>query len=395
MPIPAHFSPSGLDFSQYQYKEDYSDVFKIAMQPKYRIMLIDMIREGTPTSSNPYYITDDVLEVTTVTLNGNVVAGTTTWTLTSGDAAYLQNGDMLRAMTAGKSEVVQINGEPDTVNHQITVTRNVSSDGGAEAHATGAEFYIIRSVPAGSEADMMEFIGTTRRENYTGTISHTIGLAASDMEDEPQSYSTPELDRQEAKILRKLRGELEDLLLFGPGQARANGAHGQMKGFRKQILAGGGSNYDTGTANPKWSYELIDGKINWLVQQGVVDESSNLVCVCPATGYSLAGYWGAAAVVSMASDLTYGFETNTIHSTLGLQVPIVWSSRMPSDEFYLISLDHFEKMPKGSRRLLRYVKPAGRDLQDYEARRILGEWGNRLYYPTKAHYIHKNVRFVR
>jgi len=201
-------------------------------------------------------------------------------------------------------------------------------------------------------------------------------------------------------VLVKLRGEMEDLLLFGPGQARAAAAHGQMAGLRTQILAAAGSNIDLGDGTrhveqPEVGLHLHrrQDQLAGPAERG--QRGSNLICLVPAAGYTLAGGWGAAAVTRSASDRTYGFETNTLHSSIGLEVPLVWSSRMKGTEAALISLDYFEKCPRGRRKLIRYVKPAGIVLNDYESRRLVAEWGCRSYFLTKAHYWMKGIRYVR
>jgi len=272
----------------------------------------------------------------------------------------------------------------------ITVTRAYGGSTQVNVIPDDTVLEIIRLREEGSEADDFEYKGTVRRDNTTGIISHSIKLDGSAMEGKPRGYQTAELDRQEGEILLSLKSELESLVIFGPGATRASGEYGVPEGIRQTITTRAGSNI--GASAVVWGFKQLNDRINWLVTDGgMINDASQLICLCPSTMYSAAGFWGAAACERMASDRTYGFEVNTVHSTLGLDVPLVWSYKCQPDEYMLIDLSRLSIHPLGSRSLKRWVKPAGIDLNDYEARRLLMEWGVRLRYADKAHYLQKLV----
>ena len=388
MAIPAHAYPGTLDRSSYQYEDDYDDVWEDLSQPGGRLVFLDLAREGRPIRNPDYFYMEDIADVTSVSLNGAITTETT-FTLQSGEAAYLQNGDMLKVRgVAGKTEWVQINDTPNTSADTISVTRGVG-DTTSESHADDTVFDIVRAVPENSEEDMFEYKGSVRRENYTGIISHSIRLSRSAMQGKPRAYSQAELDRQEAQKLVQLKGELEDMLLFGPGVQRASGATGMMRGIRPTIVARAGSNYVTTAAT--WGYKLVNDAINSLAEVGMIKDSSRLILYCNSTMYAAAGFWGSSAVRTTANDMTYGFETQMLHSTLGLDVPLVWGYSAIPGEFMLIDMSRFEYNFLGGKKLIRYRKPQGIVLNDYEARRLVMEAGCKLRYADKAHYLHTSV----
>jgi len=390
MAIPAHGYPATLDRTTYQYEDDYGEKWEILRRPAGRLRFLDKCRQGPPLKNPTYHWTEDITKVTTVTVYSTCASGDSHVDLVGTDWTYLQNGDLLIDRTANKFEAMQVDGDP--ASGAVTIIRSVGAPV-AEQHEAAAVLDIIRSRPEASDEDDFEFKGTQRRSNYTSIISHSIKLSASAMEGKPRGYETSELDRQEADILLSLKGELEILALFGPGEVRAAttsaGGHGAMYGLRGQIVLAAGSNI--GASAVTWSYKLIDDRINTIAQVGMIDDQSDMICLCPATMYSAAGYWAASACTRQAGDRTYGFEVNTVHSTLGLDVPLIWTPACKSDEFMLIDMNRFEINPLGGRSLIRMVKPKNINLNDYEARRLLMEWGCKLRYPDKAHYLQKLV----
>ena len=386
MAIPAHGTYGTLDRTSYQYEDDYSDVWEKMAEPANRLVMLDMVKEGRPLLNPTYYWMEDLTKVRTVNLDGDIADDASTMDVSTGEHVYLQNGDMLVSTASGKREVIQV--DDALADETITIIRGIGDTSG-EAHTDGEVFRIVRSRPEGSEADDPEYKGTVRRTNYTGIISHTIKLTDSMMQGKPRGYAQAELDRQEAEILMSLKGELEDLILYGPGEARASDAHGQMRGICQEIIARAGSNYVTDAA--VWSYELVDTSLNWLAQQGFMSERANPVLFVPATMCSAAGYWGASAVTRERSERTYGFEINMFHSTLGMDVPMIWGYSAKPGEFLIVDLNRFEMNPLGNRKLKRWLQPAGVNLQDYERRRLIMEWGCKLRYADKAHYLHTNV----
>lgn len=388
MAINPHGYPGTLDRTSYQYEDDYSDVWEALREPAGWLKFLDLVPVGKPVRNPQFFWMEDIAKVRTVSANG-AVADTTTEAITlhAGEAAYVQPGDILVSHNAsGVTEQLQVLTTDDSA--AITATRGY---GGSTAHniADDQTFRIIRLREEGSEADDFEFKGTVRRDNTTGIISHSIKLDGSAMEGKPRGYQTAELDRQEAEVLTSLKGELEDLVLFGPGATRATGEYGIPEGVRQTIVTRAGSNI--GSTAVTWGYKQLNGRINWLAEQGMLTDSSNLACFCTPSMASAAGYWGAGACTRVASDRTYGFEVNTVHSTLGVDVPLVWSWRAQPDEYMLIDISRLSIHPLGSRTLKRWVKPAGIDLNDYEARRLLMEWGVRLRYADKAHFLQKLV----
>lgn len=388
MAINTHGFPNTTDRTSYQYEDDYADVWEALKVPWNWIRFLDMVPEGKPVRNPEFYWMEDITKVRTVQVNG-AVADTTTEaiTLDTGQAAYLQPGDILISHNAaGVTEQLQVLTTDDA--QGITATRGY---GGSTAHniADDQVFRIMRLREEASEADDFEYKGDVRRTNYTGIISRSIKLSGSAMEGKPRGYQTAELDRQEAEILLSLKGELEDLLLFGPGAARATAEYGVPLGVRDSINALAGSNI--GASAVTWGFKQLNSRVNWLAEQGMVNDSSNLICLCTSSMASAAGFWGAGACTRQASDRTYGFEVNTVHSTLGLDIPLVWSYRQQPDEYMLLDLSRISIHPLGNRKLKRMVKPAGIDLNDYEARRLLMEWGVRVRYADKAHYLQKLV----
>lgn len=391
MTIPLHNWPATLDRTDaYQYEDDYSDVWEALKQPTGRLKALDRFKQGRPLRNPTYYWTEDITKVRRVRLEETLDASATTAYLVIADAAYVQNGDILlfNEEAAATVEMVQIDGEPNTTTGVISIVRGVGDTTGA-IHTDAGYAKVIRSRPEGSEEDMAEFKGTARLTNYTSIISHTVSLTGSAMEGKPRAYQQAELDRQEAEILLSLKTELEDLLLWGSGEARSASLHGQMRGIFYQIVTTAGSNIGASAVN--WGYKLVDSRLNWIAQEGMVSDSSDLVIICPATMYSAAGYWGASACTRVASDKTYGFEINMFHSTLGLDVPMIWAYSCPTDVFMIVDLSRFEYNPLGNRSLIRWVKPKGIVLNDYESRRLLMEFGCKLRYPDKAHWVQKLV----
>jgi hypothetical protein len=388
MAIDSHGFPGTLDRSAYQYEDDYSDMWEVLKEPVSRLTFLDLVPVGKPVKNPDFYWMEDIAKVRTVNVSG---AHTTETTITvhTGEAAYVQPGDLLFVHGhATDQEVMQVLTTDDA--QSFTVTR---AYGGSTQHNTIPDDTVLRIVRLrgeGSEADDFEYKGTIRRSNTTGIISHSIKLDGSAMEGKPRGYQTAELDRQEAEILLSLKSELEDLTLFGPGATRATAEYGVPSGVRDTIAARAGSNI--GASAVVWGFKQLNDRVNWLVETGaMVNDASNLVCLCTASMYSAAGFWGAGACTRQASDRTYGFETNTVHSTLGLDVPLVWSYKCPVDEYFLIDMSRLSIHPLGSRSLKRWRKPAGIDLNDYESRRLLMEWGVRLRYADKAHYHQKLV----
>jgi hypothetical protein len=380
----SHLYPSTPDRYTYQYQDDYDDVWEAISQPMGRFVFLDACSVGKPLKNPTYFFMEDIEDVVTVQLDGAI---TTETQITLDTTAYLQVGDMLRVHgVAGKTEWMQVLTIVDTTD--ITVTRGIG-DTDQESHADNTVFQIVRAQSEGSEKDTFEFKKDIRRENYTGIISHSVGLSRSAMAGKPRGYAMAELDRQEAEKLTQIKGELEDMLLYGPGQARAAATTGMMKGIRPTIVDRAGSNYNTDAVT--WGYSLLDDRINSLAQIGMIKDTSRLICFCTSSMYSAAGYWGSSAVRTTRSEMTYGFETQMVHSTLGLEVPLVWGYSAIPGEFMLIDLSRFEYNFLGGNSLIRYRQPMGIVLQDYEGRRLVMEAGCKLRYADRAHWLQTNV----
>jgi hypothetical protein len=383
--------PSTLDRSAYQYVENY-DMFWEAMKlPGGRLRFLDLVKDGPPVDAREYYWTEDIAKVRTVSLNG-AITNETTWTLQDGEAAYLQLGDMLHTTAAGIDEWVQVNATPNTTNHTISVTRNVNGLG-IDSWPDDTVLRIVRTRNEGSGADSWEFKGTVRRTNYTVIISHTVGITGTAAEGQPRANYGDELDRQEAEILLSLKGEVEDVLLFGPGQVpAATPAYGAPQGIRHTILARNGGNI--GTSACQWGFRLLNDRVKEVVEEGFINAGSNLICLVPIEGYAAAGFWGAGAVTREASDRTFGFEVNMVHTTVGIDVPLIWAEAARPDEFMLIDMGKFERNPFKNRTLIRMTKIGGvGNTDDFDERRLLMEFGCKLRYADKAHYLQKSVNF--
>lgn len=389
MAIPGHTFPGTLDRTAYQYEDDYSEEWEALRVPAGRYVFLDRCREGRPLRNPTYYHMEDITKVRRVHLNGAVTDAAASLVVDAGEYVYLQNGDMLMSTAQGKTEWMQVTADPTT--ETVAIARGIGDTVG-EAHADDEYLSIVRSRPEGSEGDEPEFKGDIRRENYTGIISHTVQLDDSAMQGKPRGYEQAELDRQEGEVLLSLKGELEDLALFGPGEARASGAHGQMRGARATIVYRAGGNIDTTAC--VWSYELINSRLNWLAQEGMITDRSDLILLVGAAMYSAAGFWGASAVTRERSEQTYGFEINMFHSTLGLDVPMIWAYSAKPGEFLVLDMSRFSIHPLGNRKLKRFTKPIGINLNDYESRRLIMEWGCKLTYADKAHYLQTNVTVV-
>jgi hypothetical protein len=392
MAIDSHAFPGTLDRTAYQYEDDYSDMWEVLKEPSTRLTFLDLVPEGKPVKNPDFYWMEDIVNpYRYLTINGALTTETT-FVVDTPQASYVQPGDLLRVEgVAADAEIVQVLTTDDATS--FTVTRAYGGSTQVNVIPDNTVLRRIRLKAEGSEVDDFEYKGTVRYSNTTGIISHSIRLDGSAMEGKPRGYQTAELDRQEAEILLTLKSELEDLVIFGPGATRASGEYGVPSGIRDTIKARAGSNI--GAAAVTWAYKQVNERINWLVETGgMVNDASNLVLLCPASMYSAAGFWGAGACTRQASDRTYGYETNTIHSTLGLDVPMVWSYKCQPDEYMIVDLSRLSIHPLGSRRLKRWVKPAGIDLNDYEARRLLMEWGVRLRYADKAHYLQTLVTVV-
>jgi hypothetical protein len=162
-----------------------------------------------------------------------------------------------------------------------------------------------------------------------------------------------------------------------------------MQGIRATILARAGSNI--GASAERWGYLNFNSHVNWLAESGLIDDNADLVCYCTASMYAAAGLWGAGACTRAASDRTFGFEVNTIHTTMGFDVPLVWGYFQQPDEYAILNMNYISKHPLGKRTLIRYVKPAGIVLNDYESRRLLMSWGVKTRYAEQAHWLQKLV----
>jgi hypothetical protein len=387
MAINTHGFPGTQDRTSYQYEEDYSDVWEAVSEPKGFLKFYDMVPYSKPLRNVDFYWMEDIAKTRSVTTSGTHAAAVTTITLGTGEAAYVQNGDLL--MVDGEVEcdewlqVLTTDGSAT-----ITVERGWGGSTASDL-ATLTVLKIVRAREQGSEADDFEYKGSVRRDNCTGIISHSIKLDGSAMEGKPRGYQTAELDRQEAEILLSLKSECEYMYIYGPGNTLSSSAYGFPKGIRQQITALAGSNI--GSTAVVWSYKQINERVDWLASEGWLNDASNLVCFCTSSMASKAGFWGAGACTRMASDRTYGFEVNTIHSTLGIDVPLVWSPACKPDEYMLLDMSRISAHPLGSRTLKRWVKPAGIDLNDYEARRLLTERGVRVRYADKAHFLQQKV----
>lgn len=383
--------PSTLDRSAYQYVDNYDMFWEAYRQPFGRLRFLDMVTDGPPVDTREYFWTEDIQKVRSVTLNGAITTETT-WTLTSGDEEYLQKGDMLWTKTATKDEWVQVNDHPDTVAHTISVTRNVNGLG-VDSFADGTVFRIVRSRNEGSAADNWEFKGTIRRSNYTVILSHTVGITGTAQVGTPQAPYGNELARQEAEILLSLKGEVEDVLLYGPSQqAAATPAYGAPGGIRDIILARAGNNINTDSV--KWTYRLLNDRVKAVAEEGFLNDGSSLICLCPIDAYAAAGFWGAGAVTREASDRTFGFEVNMVHTTIGMDVPLIWHEAAYPDEFMLLDMGRFERNPYGNRNLIRMEKRGGvGNTDDWDEVRLLMEFGCKLRYADKAHYLQKTCDF--
>ena len=394
MALDPHAYPSTLDRSAFQYVDDYIAEWEAMATPAGRLQLLDLIPDGEPLTDRTYYWTEDNVCQRTVTLAEAVDAVETTIDLAAGHAAFVQKGDFLHAYHLGKTEWMQIVDDPDTVLNRIEVARNVGAQG-ASTFDTATTLKIVRIRPEGSEADNTEFKGTVRRTNYTGIISHTVSLAETAGAGEPRPPYGGELDRQEAEILTSLKLELEDLLLYGPGQAPATTpAYGCLLGIRGNIVARAGANYVVGTANQyHWSYAQANTDLNFLAQQGFVKSGDTVVFFGPPDMATEAANWKASQVTYEVSDRTYGLEVPTLISALGIRALLLWNPDAKTDEYMILNTSRIKKHPMNGRALIRMRKEPFVDLQDWSGRRLLMEWGLSIKYAEYAHFLRTGVEF--
>ena len=392
MALDPHAYPSTLDRSAYQYVDDYLSIWEAMAQPLNRLTLLDMLPTGEELTDRTYYWTEDNASRRTVTLGEPVDSSETTISLDTGHAAYLQKGDFLHQYSEGKTEWMQVIDDPDTSNDTILVNRNYNSSG-TDTFADRSELRIVRMRPEGSEADEPEFKGTNRVYNYTGIISHTVRLDGSAAAGQPRAPYGDELDRQEAEVLSNLRFELEDLMLYGPGGAPSSTAYGSLLGIRGNIVAGAGDNYIS-SGEYRGTYKQYNADLNWLARQGFIKPNSNVVIFGPPDMATEAANWKASQVTYEKSDRTYGLEVPVLISALGIRAPFLWNPDAKSDEYMILNLDRIKKHPLRGRALIRMRKAPYVDLQDWEGRRLLMEWGVSVQYRTKAHFLRTGVDFT-
>ncbi len=392
MALDPHAYPSTFDRSAYQYVDDYLSFWEAMAQPLNRLMLLDMIPDGEPITDRTYYWPEDIASIRTVTLGEAVDSSETTITLASGHAARLQKGDMLHSYHNAKTEWWQLVDDPNTTADTIEVVRNVGSFG-ATTFDTASTMRIVRLRPEGSEADEPEFKGTTRVYNYSGIISHTVKLGGTAAAGVPRAPYGDELDRQEAEVMTNLKFELEDLMLYGPGQAPSSSAYGSMLGIRGNIVAGAGSNY-VSSGSYRGTYKQYSADLNWLARQGFIKPTSNVVLFGPPDMATEAADWKKSQVTYEASDRTYGMEVPVLISPLGIRAPFLWNPDAKTDEYMILNMDRIKKHPMTGRALIRMRKQPGSDLQDWEGRRLLMEWGVSVQYRTLAHFLRTGVTFT-
>lgn len=386
----AHY-PGTLDRSSYQYVDNYLNIWEAMAEPANRLMLLDMIPQGEDLEDRTYYVTEDnATTANYVTAAEAVDSSETEIDLATDEELRLQVGDLLHQYHNAKTEWLQVTAI-DTTNHRITVSRNVGSQG-ASSFDNASQFRIVRLRNEGSEKDIAEFKGTNRVYNYTGIISHTVELSDTAGAGTPRAPYGAELDRQEAEVLTNWKFELETLFAYGPGVAPSTSAYGALLGLRGNIVAGGGSNYIS-SGDYNWSHKLISNDLNWLAKQGFVKPTSNVVIFGPADMATTAADWKASQVQYEVSDRTYGLEVPVLVSALGIRAPLLWSPDAKTDEYMILNLDRIRKHPMAGRALIRMRKPAFIDLQDWEGRRLLGEWGLTMGYRTKAHFLRTGVTF--
>jgi len=393
MALDPHAYPSTLDRSAYQYVDDYLHIWEAMAIPMNRLMLLDWIPTGEDLTERTYYHTEDIASVRTITLAEEIDNTTeTTWSLATGHAARVQKGDLLHSYHNNITEWVQIVDDPNTVADTIEVVRNVGSFGLA-TWPTASTVRFIRLKPEGSEADDAEYKGTVRKYNYTGIISHTVKETGTASAGVPRAPYGNELDRQESEVLVNLKFELEDLMLYGPGVSPASDQYGSLLGIRGIIAAAAGSNYIS-SGSYRWSYKQINADLNWLAKQGFVKPNSNICIFGPADMATEACDWKASQVTYEQSDRTYGLEVPVIISGLGIRAPMLWNPDAKGDEYMILNADRMKKHPLAGRGLIRMRKPIAVDLQDWEGRRLLMEWGLSLQYADKAHFLRTGVTFT-
>ena len=389
MALPSHYVPNELTFetvNAYHWVDDYMDLWEEILAPAGRLTFIDKIAQGEDITQNEYYWTEDLAIANYVTFAAGLNTSDTSIAVGSGQGALLQAGDLLYNSEGGKSEWIQVTAiSTDT----LTIVRGFGDSVG-EAWDSGSKLYIQRLRPVGSSKDTREYQGTARKTNYVGILSHTVGLDGSTMTDIPRGGYSNELDRQEAKVLTKLKWELEDMLLFGPGEQRAAGALGALKGIKPWVKALGGSNYSTTAETASW--KTINEKLNWIVKQGQLTPSDQLILLTSPDGANAIGQWGKAFVQTTMDETTLGFQVNTLKSTLGLSVPVVWHPGL-YNEYWLIPVSRIKRHPRKGRGLIRMRRPLYENLEDSEERRILAEWGASYRNLGTTSWIQTNVTF--
>lgn len=391
MALPSHYVPNELTFeaiSAYHWVDDYMDLWEEILAPAGRLTFIDKVAQGEDITQNEYYWTEDLAIANYVTLTDAMTDSATTLQVSAGDGKLLQTGDLLYNTEIGKSEWMQVD-SVNTSTGAVTVARGFGSSSG-EAWASGLKLYIQRLRPVGSSKDTREYQGTRRKTNYVGILSHTVGLDGSTMTDIPRGGYSNELDRQEAKVLTKLKWELEDMLLFGPGEARASSALGAFIGIKPWVIALGGSNYSTTAETASW--KTINEKLNWIVKQGQLTPGDQLILLTSPDGANAIGQWGKAFVQTTMDETTLGFQVNTLKSTLGLSVPVVWHPGL-YNEYWLIPVSRIKRHPRKGRGLIRMRRPLYENLEDSEERRILAEWGASYKNLGTTSWIQTNVTF--
>ncbi len=400
MALSAHGYFGTLDMTAGTYVLDYSPYFYRKPLAGGEAVLWPLISKREDLNDSLCTWFEDTNIATTVTSlssgAGALLADTTDvdLALASGQVAagFITIGTVLRDLAAGKRERVLVTAiAADT----CTVTRaygNVSDNTNTETHATGATWQVVAHLNAeGSSFGSTEGTNLVARTNYTSILDIQAQITRTASRRQMHAVGDP-WEYEVSKHLRKFESMMEEHLIWGGGQQRASTpVPGSMSGIQDLIVDRGGSNVQTSTG--AFSYEVFDDAMKTLWTNGY-DAGTPFILIVPAAGKQYAAYIHESAMrAPYDSFATRGMKATHLVSTFGHEVPIIPSSKIQTDEFYILNMDLMAVRFVDT--MLAYDLPLGTAGADKHARRFISEMSLELHNADKAHWYANGVTYTR
>jgi len=172
---------------------------------------------------------------------------------------------------------------------------------------------------------------------------------------------------------------------------RSSSAYGSFYGVRDLIVNGGGSNVDT--TSEEFTYEVFDDAMKLLWENGY-DDNTQFVMLVPSAGKQTVGYIHESALRgAYGSETTRGMMATHLLSNYGHEVPVIPSTVIGTDEFYILNLDLITVRFMDT--LLAYDVPLGTSGSDKMSRRFITEFSLELHNRDTAHFMATNKTFSR